>query len=244
MLVAGLGAVALAGACFGALHSPLFEVRHIEILGNSRTPRAQILSAARLSPGTLMIDAGGARAVRAVDALPWVSSVSFERRWPWSVVVKVSERRPVALVGPAGGGPGGGGTELVDATGRALEVAPAGSELPSLPVVIGAQKALPGHDITPVAPTTASELALLLEAAAGTPSQLARHRVTLWWSRGQGVEARLAGSPTTVLLGDGSQLAFKMAVLNELASRVALSSYSLVDLTVPARPALTPVTGT
>jgi hypothetical protein len=33
----------------------------------------------------------------------------------------------------------------------------------------------------------------------------------------------------------------KMAVLEELASRVTLTGYSQVDLTVPERPALTPV---
>jgi hypothetical protein len=38
-------------------------------------------------------------------------------------------------------------------------------------------------------------------------------------------------------------LRFKLEVLAELANRVNLSSYSLVDLTVPDRPALSPLGG-
>ena len=50
-----------------------------------------------------------------------------------------------------------------------------------------------------------------------------------------------SGRPRPVLLGDASGLSFKLAVLEELASRVTLAAYSQVDLTVPQRPALTPL---
>ena len=61
-----------------------------------------------------MIDAGGRRARLAVEALPWVATVSFATRWPWTIVITVRERVPVAVVvGPAG-------RDVVDGTGRAL----------------------------------------------------------------------------------------------------------------------------
>jgi cell division protein FtsQ len=235
--VALASAGVLVGATFGALHSPVFEVRRVEVFGNAHTPKALIERAAGLSRGSLMISAGSARAVRAVDALPWVASVSFERRWPWTLVLKVTERRPAALV------PGRGSADVVDATGRVLETVRLGAQSPVLPVVTGATQAEPGQRVAAVAPTTGTGLSLLLEAASTTPGPLAARHLVLTWSPSLGLEARVGAFPATVLLGDGSELAYKMAVLTELAERVQLASYSLVDLTVPQRPALTPVTG-
>jgi hypothetical protein len=232
--VASVGAVV--GVSFGALHSPLFEVRHVEVVGNLHTPAAQVERAAGISRGLLMIDAGSLRARRAVDALPWVASVTFERRWPWTLIVKVVERRPAALVSQ------GSKAEVVDATGRALQAVSPDGWPQALPVVAGATVVTPGTYVSPVAPTTSAGLASLLEAASATPRSLAAQHVVFWWSADYGVEARVGASPTTVVLGDGSRLAYKMAVLAELAQRVQLSSYSLVDLTVPQRPALTPAT--
>ncbi|MCL6092031.1 MAG: FtsQ-type POTRA domain-containing protein [Actinobacteria bacterium] len=113
VLIGVFGALCVFGAGVGALHSPLFAVRHVEVKGNAHTSRAQILRAARLEVGrTLMISAGGEKAVKAVDALPWVRDVSFARRWPWSLVVTVQERAPAALVKT-----GEGGVDVGDSTG-------------------------------------------------------------------------------------------------------------------------------
>jgi cell division protein FtsQ len=238
LLLALVVAGALVGGAFGALHSPLFEVRHVEVLGSPHTSKAQVEKAAGLSAGSLMVDVGSASAVRAVDRLPWVASVTFERRWPWTVVVKVTERRPAALVLLKGG------AEVVDASGRALEMVPSAVRLPPLPVVNGALGAEPGRRVRPLAPATSAGLALALQAASVTPRSLAARHLVLSWSDGLGIEARVGNSHAVVILGDGSELAYKMAVLAELAARVQLSNYSFVDLTVPERPALTPVTGT
>jgi POTRA domain, FtsQ-type len=235
-LVAGCCALALAGAGFGVLHSPLLEVRHIEVAGNKHTPRAEILRAAGLSKrGVLMIDAGPRRAVNAVEALPWVARVSFARRWPWTLVVRVLERSPSALV------QSGDTTDVVDGTGRVLEAVPRGGALPFLPSVLGATLAAPGRTVMPKAPTTQADLGELLLAAKSAPLALGERHLSLSWSGAGGLVAHLAGTAATVLLGDPTRLSYKLGVLAEIATDVKLSGYSLVDLTVPARPALTPL---
>ena len=247
VLLMGAGTVLAAGAVFGALNSPLFALRRVVLIGNLHTPRSQVLSAAGLRPGrTLMIDAVSARAVRAVDALPWVQSVSFVRRWPWTVVVRVHERAPAALVavGVAGGvaARGAGRVDVIDRTGRVLEALPAQSA-PALPVVTGAIGAAPGEDVRPAAPVGGSQLHELLRAAAATPRVLARDHLSFAYASGQGLVANWRPAGAKVVLGSASELRFKLEVLAELANRVNLSSYSLVDLTVPDRPALSPLGG-
>jgi cell division protein FtsQ len=243
VLLIGAGTVLAAGAVFGALNSPLFALRRVVLIGNLHTPRSQVLSAAGLRPGrTLMIDAVSARAVRAVDALPWVQSVSFVRRWPWTVVVRVHERVPAALVAVGVAARGAGRVDVIDRTGRVLEALPAQSA-PALPVVTGAVGAVPGEDVRPAAPVGGSQLHELLQAAAATPRVLARDHLSFAYASGQGLVANWRPAGAKVVLGSASELRFKLEVLAELANRVNLSSYSLVDLTVPDRPALSPLGG-
>ncbi|HXW78662.1 MAG TPA: FtsQ-type POTRA domain-containing protein [Acidimicrobiales bacterium] len=254
--------VVVVGAGIGALYSPLLRVRDVVVVGNTHTPRAEVLAAAGLlpqDPSTPMVDVEPAKAQHAVQSLPWVGSATFERRWPWTVVIKVKERAPVALLVTATA------IDEVDVTGRVLEVrtraagpgkpasepagtvhsagtgqsARTGPALPSLPMVTGARSALAGAEITPEHTLSGPNLQALLEAAAATPPALAERRLVLGYSPEAGLVAYEGWTGTLVLLGDASDLAFKLAVLEELASRVGLSGYSQVDLTVPQRPALT-----
>jgi cell division protein FtsQ len=237
-IVSLLAVVAVAAGCIGLLHSPLFRVRDVVVRGSAHTPRALVVLAAGLSGpdnATLMIDAGQERAQRAVEALPWVATATFTRRWPWTVVITIKERSPVALI------VSGGAVEAVDATGRVLEAVPPHEAPPSLPVVLGAQGAQPGSDVSPGRSLAQPALEELLAAAGATPPALAKRRVQLAYTAQKGLVAHVGAGPALVLLGDGSGLATKLAVLQELASRVGLAGYSQVDLTVPERPALTPL---
>jgi hypothetical protein len=236
-LVAVLAAVAVTGGAYGLLHSPLFVVRSVVVTGDVHTPRSAVLAAAGLdgAKGVLMVDAGPPAARRAVDALPWVATATFERRWPWTVVVRVHERRPVAIVEAPGG------VDVVDSTGRVLEALRSGEPAPLLPVVTGALPAAPGVRVSPRRGTTEGELSELLQVAAATPPGLARNFLQYSYTAGRGLFALAGSTKTLVLLGDSSQISYKLAVLQDLARNVRLSGYSVADLTVPARPALTPV---
>jgi hypothetical protein len=235
-LVVVLGVVVVIAGGVGLLHSPLFRVEHVTVVGDGKTPRAEIIAAAGLDRGrSLMVDAGGPVAERAVQALPWVGTVSFTRRWPWTVVVTVRERVPAAIVTTTGG------SDVVDPTGRVLEVLPALERAPALPVVEGARGALPGQRISPNSGTSGAELGEVLTAAAATPPTLAGRGLQLAYSPALGLRAYVGSARTVVLLGDPAQVGVKLAVLEELAAQVTLSGYAQVDLTVPLRPALTPL---
>jgi POTRA domain, FtsQ-type len=238
-ILVGLSVVGvLLGGGFGLLHSPVFRVRNVVVIGNTHTPRAQVLVAAGLAApdGTvLMVDAGPPGARRALEALPWVAVATFERRWPWTFVIKLKERQPVAGVVPNGARRA---EDVVDETGRVLEVTPA--PVASLPLIIGAQGAPAGSYLSPGAGLSRSDLDAMLAAAAAAPPALAERGLRLSYSGSSGLIGFLGSAKTVVLLGAASDLVPKLAVLEELASRVNLAGYSQADLTVPQRPALTP----
>jgi hypothetical protein len=70
---------------------------------------------------------------------------------------------------------------------------------------------------------------------------LAGRGLQLAYSAALGLRAYVGPAKTVVLLGDPGQVGVKLAVLEELAAQVSLSAYAQVDLTVPQRPALTPL---
>jgi hypothetical protein len=233
-------------AAAGLLHSAAFRVKDVVVVGNVHTTRVGVERAAGLLPSRrrmLMLDAGSPAAQRAVEALPWVATASFELDWPWTVVVRVSERVPVALVGVRDG------WDVVDRSGRVLyEVGSArgrGPGLardlpPGLPTVVGAQGALPGGQVTADRPVDSRQLGQMLVAAASSPGPLVRRGLQFGYLPGSGLVARFGPQKILVLLGDTADVSKKLTVLEELAAEVRLGAYSEVDLTVPQRPALTP----
>jgi POTRA domain, FtsQ-type len=203
--------------------------------------------------------------VRFTRHWPWSLSVAVTERVPVALVPGTG----MVGAGPAGPGHGGqsasspdsgpaqphataaatstgNGDELVDATGRVLAlVSPASgggkARLPSLPVVEGLHSAPPGQHVLPVGGTRAPVVQELLTAAAASPAQLDRRGLQLSYRPAHGLVATVQGAKALIVLGDSQDVRAKLAVLEELAGAVDLSHYSLVDLTVPQRPALTPL---
>lgn len=247
LLAGALVALFVVAAGMALVHTPLFKVRRVVVYGDAHTARAQVLAASGLGPGdgtVLMVDAGSARAVRAVDALPWVGKVRFSRRWPWTLAITITERTPAALVEgrpPAPGGRASDVVDVVDKTGRVLGTLEGLPRHLSLPVVAGLRTAAPGQRVLPAAGLSRPAMADLLQAAAATAPALAQRGLDLSYERSSGLVATLGSAKALIVLGSSAQVAMKLAVLGELAQRVDLGNYAEVDLTVPQRPALTPL---
>jgi POTRA domain, FtsQ-type len=240
ILLSLLAGAAVVGGCTGLLYSPVFRVRNVIVIGNAHIPRAEVLAVAGMATAdgdVLMVDAGPPKARQALDALPWVAQATFERRWPWTVVIKLEERSPVAQIAS------GTSEDIVDKSGRVLTVSPSIPRKPgpALPVIMGLLGAPPGAYVSPGTGLNAPDVGELLAAANAAPHALAERHLRLAYSPANGLLGYIGAARTPVLLGDASSLPFKLAVLEELATRVTLAAYSQVDLTVPERPALTPL---
>jgi cell division protein FtsQ len=94
-----------------------FRVRRVEILGARYTAPADLLQRLRVDTTRSVWDPLEPLAER-VRTHPQVESVTVSRRLPGTIVVRVTERRPVALVS------GPGGLRAVDEHGRRLPLDP------------------------------------------------------------------------------------------------------------------------
>jgi len=119
---------------FILLKSPLFEVRSLEIRGNSQLSREEIeeLSGIKLGDNIFKLDFEKAGAK--IKKSPLVKNVTIKRFLPAKVVIEVEERHPAALLAIENG------LVVVDAEGFYLRE---GFFKEELPVITGVEAELP-----------------------------------------------------------------------------------------------------
>jgi cell division protein FtsQ len=102
------GALSLAGICLGLvvlyhqlLTSSLFcikDINNIEIEGAKRLSRSLVLEQSKVGSGASLLAIRPGQVERALMAHPWIAKAEVSRKWPPSLLLKIQERDPVALV--------------------------------------------------------------------------------------------------------------------------------------------------
>ena len=82
VLFALAAVVIAAGAVWALLGSSLFVVRSVTVTGAGAVPRAEVLRAAGIKPGTPLARVDTAAAARRVEQLTQVQSAQVSRNWP------------------------------------------------------------------------------------------------------------------------------------------------------------------
>ena len=85
------GRVAAAGTAFG------FAVANVSVVGRNRESRSALLSALGVARGTPILGVDLGLAKTRLEALPWVRVADVERLLPDTILVRISERRPLAF---------------------------------------------------------------------------------------------------------------------------------------------------
>jgi cell division protein FtsQ len=106
VLRAVTGVALVAGASVGlawtarrhVMTSPRFAIAEVDVVGNERRPTADIVSESGLVVGTNVFAADLDTIRGRVLADPWIAEVTLARRLPGTILMQVTERRPVALV--------------------------------------------------------------------------------------------------------------------------------------------------
>ena len=107
-------AAIVAGAIWALLGSSLLVVRSVAVTGIHLVPRAEVLQAAAIKPGTPLVRINTAAVARRVERITQVQSAQVSRHWPDSVVITVQERTPALAVAS------GSGYALIDKFGVAV----------------------------------------------------------------------------------------------------------------------------
>ena len=227
-LLAALGGVVVLAAAWGLTRTPLLDVDRLEVRGASNTGTEAVVAASTLHRGAAMVTAPLGRAADRISVLPWVQTVEVHRRWPGTVVIEVTERRPVAYV------PAPDGVILLDAERRQL------AHVPSPPA---------GYvrlDVPAVRPKVgepaSATIGPVLDIAATIPKALVPRIVSLRPEGGGGVSGTVRlrdGTEAGVLLGGSTQMGAKWLALATILDEADPVGLAQIDVRVPGAPALT-----
>jgi cell division protein FtsQ len=127
-------------------YSSLFGVRKVQVSGTHVLTAAQVERAAHVAHGTPLVRVDTAAATRRIEHLPEVASVQVSTSFPSTLIIRVTERRPVGYLRV------GSTAVLVDRTGdqyRTVPKAPAG--LPRFVVPEGTDARTTGGAVATVA---------------------------------------------------------------------------------------------
>ena len=98
-----------------ATRTGLFDVDAVRVSGAVHETDQDVVDVSGVRLGDQLLDLDAGAVARAVEALPWIATVSVERGLDGTVTIAVTERTPVATVAELGGA-----RYLVDAEGRLL----------------------------------------------------------------------------------------------------------------------------
>lgn len=96
-------AAIVAAAIWALLGSSLLVVRSVAVTGTHLVPRAEVLQAANIAPGTPLARVNTAAVARRVEQITQVQSAQVSRHWPDGVVIAVQERTPALAVASGSG---------------------------------------------------------------------------------------------------------------------------------------------
>ena len=223
--VTAVAAVAVGG--WAANDSSLLDVDKVVVVGAVHTGAGEARSASGLRRGEPLSGVDREGAARGVEALPWVQDATVSRRWPDTVRIQVVEREPVAVTPSAGGG-----SALVDRSGRVLEWTDAPP--PGLAVLAS---------LTPAGPagtTLGPEGVAALSVAVVLPAELRARTAGVAPAEGGRGEVDIRLYPEgMVRLGPPEDLDRKFAAIRTVLAQVDLRNLAVLDVRRPDSPVLT-----
>jgi cell division protein FtsQ len=221
-----VGLVVLAGGLYAAAReTSAFAVRTVEVTGAPPAVRRQVRQAVAGLHGTSLLALDGSALERAVDAVPTVLGVSYDRAFPHTLRLTVRPEQPVAVVRQ------GAKAWIASARGRVIVVVKphAAPQLPRIwlprttPVAVGGF--LPANHATAIAHA--------LALASRFPAHIvfaSLRRDGLTFRLRDGLELRL---------GDPVDIRLKLAIARR-AMHALPDGTAYLDVSVPTRPVAGP----
>jgi cell division protein FtsQ len=80
------------------LHMPYFNLQHVEVTGNRRLSRAEVVETSETEAGINLLTVNLSGIAGRLQRHPWIRSASVYRRFPGSLVIEIEERTPRAIL--------------------------------------------------------------------------------------------------------------------------------------------------
>ena len=199
------------------VHSSIFRVRHIVVIGLRHESRGAVLAATGLTAHPPLLDVATSQVARRLAVFPWIGTVTVTKRWPSTVEIVVHERTPVAVAFDANHT-----LQYVDATGHDLGPAPLSANLPTLEYLHPQQRSWPFQHAGFNAALVASRLPPAFAAQVSVITVTASGSVSLKFT-----------TPVTFILGLPTDLTDKFVSVASVIAHTQLRPGDVVDVRVP-----------
>lgn len=80
------------------LHVPYFNLRQVDVTGNHRLSRTEVVEASEIEAGTNLLTVDLGTIASGLRRHPWIREASVYRRFPGQLIVEIEERAPRAIV--------------------------------------------------------------------------------------------------------------------------------------------------
>lgn len=80
------------------LNSPFFQLKSIEVYGNQKVGKEDIIQAAKVNEGENLLKISPAELKKRIKSIVWVKSVKVSRKFPGGLKIQVEERKPALVV--------------------------------------------------------------------------------------------------------------------------------------------------
>jgi cell division protein FtsQ len=193
------------GVAWTLLGSGLFAVRAVVVTGTRLVPESEVLAAARIQPGTPLIQVNTTGIARRILGIRQVLVVRVSRSWPDRVVIAIRERTPALAVAVPGG------FDLVDAYGVVVELVRTRPATMPVYATTAPVSELPGDPDVSAAAAVLGELPATLRSTLASVTVPSPDQVTLQLRGGVTV---VWGGP-----GDAAAKAKELAILMATPAR-------------------------
>ncbi len=219
------GMICFAGAMVGVYFSPALRVNNVSVSGTTALNPAEVESIAGID-GQSMLTVDFAEAQRHIEALPNVASVSFERHFPQTIEIKITERAPW-------------GVWLVKGTPYVIDVE---GVVLSGPVKEGALTISAISEVDPLVPgdrVDRDAIQLTQELLNQVPGRLALGIAAVEWSNASGLTIT-TDAGYRVVVGDSENVEYKLAVWSQIEAELGREAMDghVLDLRFSDRPSL------
>lgn len=80
------------------LHVPYFNLRQVDVTGNHRLSRTEVVEASEIEAGTNLLTVELGTIASGLRRHPWIREASVYRRFPGRLIIEIEERAPRAIV--------------------------------------------------------------------------------------------------------------------------------------------------
>lgn len=80
------------------MQSPFFNIRQIQITGNTMAPTEALLKLAEIAPEDTLFSVNLFKIEKQLTSHPWVNSVAIRRNLPDTIIIFVTEEEPLAVI--------------------------------------------------------------------------------------------------------------------------------------------------